>query len=61
MRVQNELDRYHLTLSAIKYLPELGLKKENLKKYCEDKIEEHKLYIRENGKDMDDIVNWTWN
>lgn len=60
MRVQNELDRYHLVLSALKYLPEMGIKKDVLKKYCETKLEEHKNHIREYGKDIDDVLNWSW-
>ena len=59
MRVQNELDRYHLILSALKYIKE-DEKTNELKDYCNKKLEEHKAYIREYGKDMDDIVNWTW-
>ena len=58
MRVQNELDRYHLVMNALKYLPNLGNKGANLNQWCKDKLIEHKEYIKEYGDDMPEIKNW---
>ena len=60
MRVQNEIDRYHLVMDALKYLDKLGDKRAILNQWCKDKLVEHKLHIKEYGVDMDEIVNWTW-
>lgn len=60
MRVQNEIDRYHLVLSALKRLPQLGNRSAILNQICQDKLVIHKQYIEEFGKDMDEILNWTW-
>ncbi len=60
MRVQNELDRYHLVMSALKYLPRLGNGRATLNQWCKDKLVEHKEYIKEHGIDMEEIRNWTW-
>ena len=60
MRVQNEIDRYHLVMDALKYLDKLGNKKAVLYQWCKDKLVEHKQYIKEYGQDMDEIINWTW-
>ena len=60
MRVQNKLDRYHLVLSAIKSLPQLGNTSASLNQLCQDKLVMHKQYIEEFGKDMDEIINWKW-
>ena len=59
MRVQNQLDRYHLVLSALKHL-NLGNKASNLQEWCKEKLREHKEYIREYGVDMEEITNWTF-
>lgn len=61
MRVQNELDRYHLVMDALKYLEKLGDKRSNLNQWCKDKLIEHKQYIKEYGIDMDEVRDWTWN
>ena len=61
MRVQNELDRYHLVLAALKHLPQLGNRSSNLNQICKDKLVSHKQYITEYGEDMPEIKNWTWN
>ncbi len=61
MRVQNEIDRYHLVLAALKHLPQLGNKGSILNQICKDKLVEHKQYIREYGCDMEEIKNWKWN
>lgn len=60
MRVQNKIDRYHLVLSALKYLRCVQNKSSNLMEWCKDKLVEHKEYIKENGIDMDEILNWTF-
>ena len=59
MRVQNQLDRYHLVLSALKHL-NLGNKASNLQEWCKEKLIEHKEYIREYGVDKEEITNWTF-
>ena len=58
MRVQNRMDRYHLILLAIKYLPQFDT--DALQKHCEDTLKKHRNYIVENGVDMDEIINWKW-
>ncbi len=60
MKVQNKLDRYHLVMDALKYLPQLGDRRASLIEWCKDKLIEHKEYIEEYGEDMPDIRNWKW-
>ena len=60
MRVQNRIDRYHLVLLALEHLSKLGNTKAVLYQYCQDKLVEHKEYIRTYGEDMPDIKNWKW-
>ena len=52
MRVQNELDRYHLVLNAIKFLKISKEEKENITNYCNQMLDKHYVYIRKYGKDM---------
>lgn len=60
MKVQNKLDRFHLVMDALKYLPQLGDKRSALNEWCKNKLIEHKQYISEYGEDMSEIRNWTW-
>ena len=60
MRVQNEIDRYHLVIDALKYLPQLGNSSSRLIEWCKDKLIEHSEYIREYGQDLEEVRNWTW-
>lgn len=60
MRVQNHIDRYHLVMDVIKYVPKLEIKGADVYKWCQDKLVEHKEYIHEYGIDMPDIINYKW-
>ena len=60
MKVQNKLDRFHLVMSALKYLDNLGERRTALNEWCKDKLIEHKEYIHEYGEDLPEIKNWKW-
>lgn len=60
MRVQNEIDRYHLVMAVINSLPELGNKGAYLLQEMRDKLVYHKNYINEYGEDMPEVKAWKW-
>ncbi|WP_243041252.1 phosphoketolase family protein [Dyella sedimenti] len=60
MTVLNELDRFHLAMSAIARLPHLGSRGAYLREHLADKLVEHRQYINANGKDMPEIREWQW-
>ena len=60
MRVQNEIDRFHLVIDAVNHLPNLGSKGIYLIEKMKNKIIEHNNYIKDNGEDLPEIKNWKW-
>ena len=53
MRVQNEIDRYHLVLDVLRYVEVEN--EEELRNYCYEMLQKHHDYIREYGIDMPEI------
>jgi xylulose-5-phosphate/fructose-6-phosphate phosphoketolase len=60
MTVLNQLDRFHLVLGALDRLPHLGEHQHALRQLLEDKLREHRQYIRQHGEDMPEIRQWRW-
>lgn len=60
MRVLNKIDRYHLVLDVLKYAKIKANKKESLVKKCNDILNYHYYYIRENGVDIPEVSNFKW-
>jgi xylulose-5-phosphate/fructose-6-phosphate phosphoketolase len=60
MRVQNEIDRFHLVQDVVDNLEHLGSKGAYLKQKMRDKLIEHKHFIDAHGEDLPEIRNWKW-
>jgi xylulose-5-phosphate/fructose-6-phosphate phosphoketolase len=62
MRVQNDIDRFHLVEDVLLRLPKekFGNTTAHLFQTMEDKLIEHKQYIHENGQDLPEVANWKW-
>ncbi|SDZ73678.1 xylulose-5-phosphate/fructose-6-phosphate phosphoketolase [Lachnospiraceae bacterium NK3A20] len=60
VRVQNDIDRFHLVQTALRYLPQLGNKGAYLYQKMSDKLVEHKQYIAEYGEDLPEVRDWKW-
>jgi xylulose-5-phosphate/fructose-6-phosphate phosphoketolase len=60
MRVQNELDRFHLVQQVVDGLPHLGSRGAYLKQMTRDKLVQHKHDIDQLGEDLSEIRVWKW-
>ena len=60
IRVQNEIDRFHLVEAVLKEIPRYKKSSEVLIKWSRDMLRKHKKYISEHGEDMPYIRDWKW-
>jgi len=60
MRVQNDIDRFHLVIDIINRIPRLKNRGAYLIQRMRDKLVEHKQYIYTYGEDLPEVKNWKW-
>jgi xylulose-5-phosphate/fructose-6-phosphate phosphoketolase len=60
MCVLNNIDRFQLTLDAIRRVPRLKAQIGAAEQWYSEAIQRHKLYVAENGEDLPEIRNWRW-
>ena len=60
IRVQNEIDRFHLIISVLNEIPRYAKTSKVLIDWCNDMLKQHKAYIIEYGEDMPYVRNWKW-
>ena len=60
MRVQNDIDRFHLVKDVLLRLPQLGNRGAYLYQKMSDKLVQHQQYINEYGEDLPEVREWKW-
>jgi xylulose-5-phosphate/fructose-6-phosphate phosphoketolase len=60
MTVLNDLDRFHLAQDVIDRVPHLREHAGHVRIFFDEKIREHKTYIREYGDDLPEVKEWAW-
>jgi len=60
MTVLNGLDRFHLVQQVVDRVPRLAGLQRKLRPEMDAKLLQHHSYIRSNGQDMPEILNWQW-
>jgi xylulose-5-phosphate/fructose-6-phosphate phosphoketolase len=61
MTVLNDMDRFHLVMDVVDRLPQLGQRAAYLKQEMQDLRIRHRNYIRKEGIDLPEVLNWKWN
>jgi xylulose-5-phosphate/fructose-6-phosphate phosphoketolase len=60
MCVLNNIDRFQLSLDAVKRVPRLATKVDAAEQWYSEAIQRHRLYVAENGDDLPEIRDWRW-
>ncbi|RVD53762.1 phosphoketolase family protein [Mesorhizobium sp. M8A.F.Ca.ET.023.02.2.1] len=60
MTVLNGLDRFHIVQSVVDWVPRLKSMRVGVKQAMDSKLLEHRAYIRAQGQDMPEILEWKW-
>ncbi|MFS8879327.1 phosphoketolase [Synechococcus sp. H55.11] len=60
MCVLNEVDRFSLADDVLDRVERFKYERAHIKQIIQDKLVEHKQYIREHGEDLPEVRNWKW-
>jgi xylulose-5-phosphate/fructose-6-phosphate phosphoketolase len=58
MVVLNEMSRYHLAMEAVKHVPRFQQRADEFILFCEERLMNHKEYIKLHLDDLPEIRNW---
>ncbi|WP_251096728.1 phosphoketolase family protein [Streptomyces sp. Caat 7-52] len=61
MVVRNDLDRYRLVMDVIDRVPGLAVPAASVRQAMADARTRHHAWIRENGTDLPEVAEWSWN
>jgi xylulose-5-phosphate/fructose-6-phosphate phosphoketolase len=60
MAVVNQIDRYNLAIDVIDRVPRLRDVSAHAREWLQNKLIEHRRYIREHGEDLPEVREWEW-
>ncbi|AFS01210.1 phosphoketolase family protein [Lentilactobacillus buchneri] len=60
MRVLNQLDRFDLAKEAVQDIPAYTVKGGYFIQRMNDMVDKHNAYIRQEGTDLPEVVDWKW-
>jgi xylulose-5-phosphate/fructose-6-phosphate phosphoketolase len=60
MVVLNEVSRYHLCQQAVRRARRKVNGSDDLVRYCDEMLAQHRLYVEKNLDDMPEVRDWTW-
>ncbi|MGD1862624.1 MAG: phosphoketolase [Leptolyngbyaceae cyanobacterium] len=60
LAIRNQIDRFNLVIDVIDRVPKLGSAAAHVKERMKNQIIECLTHAFEHGKDIEEIVNWTW-
>ncbi len=60
MVVRNDMDRFHLVMDVIAWLPGLGQRAARVNQAMLDKRTEHREWITRHGEDLPEVRDWSW-
>jgi xylulose-5-phosphate/fructose-6-phosphate phosphoketolase len=60
MVMLNDLDRFHLVMDVIDWVPDLGGRVAHVRQQMMDERLRHRAYTREHGEDPPEVRDWVW-
>lgn len=60
MVVLNEIDRFHLFAAVVERVPTLEHLRDGARRFVQERLDAHGVFIREHGIDMPSILDWVW-
>ena len=60
MAVLNQIDRFHLARAVVDRVPALVSRRAEFSAWIDTRLAAHDSFIRQNGEDMPEIRDWTW-
>ena len=60
VRVQNQIDRFHIVKSVIAKIGKDDKRYKDLNNKMDDLLSKHNEYVHKHGQDIPEVRNWKW-